>query len=87
MNLNLKNQDYFQMNIDINNIQKLPIQCIIEYKDKNNGKYIKVFTELKSVSSNKEDILKQANLKIIAGNAIQKSAKMAMEGNYRKNPS
>ena len=72
------------MNLDLNNLKKLPIQCIVEYKDKNNGKYIKVFTELKSVSSNKEEILKQANLKIVSGNAIQKSAKMAMEGNYRK---
>ena len=72
------------MNLNLNNLKKLPIQCIIEYKDKNNGKYIKVFTELKSVSSNKEEILKQANLRIVSGNAIQKSAKMAMEGNYRK---
>ena len=72
------------MNLNLNNLKKLPIQCIIEYKDKNNGKYIKVFTELKSVSSNKEEILKQANFKIVSGNAIQKSAKMAMEGNYRK---
>ena len=72
------------MIFNINNLKKLPIQCIIEYKDKNNGKYIKVFTELKSVSSNKEEILKNANLKIVSGNAIQKSAKMAREGNYRK---
>jgi len=72
------------MNLNLNELKKLPIQCIIEYKDKNNGKYIKVFTELKSVSSNKEEILKQANFKIVSGNAIQKSAKMAMEGNYRK---
>ena len=72
------------MNLNLNKLKKLPIQCIIEYKDKNNGKYIKVFTELKSVSSNKEEILKQANFKIVSGNAIQKSAKMAMEGNYRK---
>jgi len=72
------------MKLNLNNLKQLPIQCIIEYKDKNNGKYIKVFTELKSVSSNKEEILKQANLKIVSGNAIQKSAKMAMAGNYRK---
>ena len=72
------------MKLNLNELKKLPIQCIIEYKDKNNGKYVKVFTELKSVSSNKEEILKQANLKIVSGNAIQKSAKMAMEGNYKK---
>ena len=72
------------MNLNINNLKKLPIQCIIEYKDKNNGKYMKVFTVLKSISSNKEEILKRANLKIVSGNAIQKSAKMAMEGNYLK---
>jgi hypothetical protein len=94
---NIKNNmiDYFEfkfkksrllsdMKLDINNLKNLPIQCIIEYKDKNNGKYIKVFTELKSVSSDKEEILKHANLKIVSGNAIQKSAKMAMEGNYKK---
>ena len=94
---NVKNNmiDYFEfkfkksrllsdMKLNLNNLKKLPIQCIIEYKDNNNGKYIKVFTELKTVSSNKEEILKQANLKIVSGNAIQKSAKMAMERNYRK---
>ena len=94
---NVKNNmiDYFEfkfkksrflsdMKLNIDELKKLPIQCIIEYKDNNNGKYVKVFTELKSVSSNKEEILKQANLKIVSGNAIQKSAKMAMEGNYRK---
>ena len=94
---NVKNNmiDYFEfkfkksrllsdMKLNLNNLKKLPIQSIIEYKDNNNGKYIKVFTELKTVSSNKEEILKQANLKIVSGNAIQKSAKMAMEGNYRK---
>jgi hypothetical protein len=94
---NIKNNmiDYFEfkfkkskllsdMKLKINDLKKLPIQCIIEYKDNNNGKYVKVFTDLKSVSSNKEEILKQANLKIVSGNAIQKSAKMAMEGNYRK---
>ena len=58
------------MNLNINNLIKLPIQCIIEYKDKNNEQYIKVFTELKTVSSNKKEILKQANLKIVSGNAI-----------------
>ena len=72
------------MRLKINDLKKLPIQCLIEYNDKNNGKYVKVCTELKSVSSNKEEILKQANLKIVSGNAIQKSAKMAMEGNYKK---
>ena len=94
---NIKNNmiDYFEfkfkkarflsdMKQNLNNIKKLPFQSIIEYKDKNNGKYIKVFTELKSVSSNKEEILKQANLNIVSGNAIQKSAKMAMEGKYKK---
>ena len=74
----------FDMNLNLNNVKKLPIQCIIEYRDKNNGKYIKVYTALKSISSNKEEILKQANLEIVSGNAIQKSANMAMKGNYRK---
>jgi len=73
------------MNINLNNIKNLPIQCIIEYRDNNNnGKYIKVFTELKRVSSDKENILKQANLKIVAGSAIQKSAQLAKDGEYKK---
>ena len=71
------------MNININQIKKIPIQCIIEYTDKNNGKYIKVFTDLKTVSSNKEEILKQADFDVVSGNAIQKSAKMAMEGRFK----
>ena len=73
------------MNINLNNIKNLIIQCIIEYRDNNNnGKYIKVFTELKRVSSDKENILKQANLKIVAGSAIQKSAQLAKDGEYKK---
>ncbi len=71
------------MNININEVKKIPIQCIIEYTDKNNGKYIEVFTDLKTVSSNKEEILKIADFDVVSGNAIQKSAKLAMEGKYR----
>ncbi len=71
------------MNININEVKKIPIQCIIEYTDKNNGKYIKVFTELKTVSSNKDEILKIADFDVVSGNAIQKSAKLAMEGKFR----
>ena len=71
------------MNININEVKKIPIQCIIEYTDKNNGKYIEVFTDLKTVSSNKEEILKIADFDVVSGNAIQKSAKLAMEGKFR----
>ena len=71
------------MNININKVKKIPIQCIIEYTDKNNGKYIEVFTDLKTVSSNKEEILKIADFDVVSGNAIQKSAKLAMEGKFR----
>ncbi len=71
------------MNININEVKKIPIQCIIEYTDKNNGKYIEVFTDLKTVSSNKEEILKIADFDVVSGNAIQKSAKLAMEGRYK----
>ena len=71
------------MNININQIKKIPIQCIIEYTDKNNGKYIKVFTDLKTVSSNKEEILKQADFDVVSGNAIQKSANLAKEGKLK----
>ena len=71
------------MNININEVKKIPVQCIIEYTDKNNGKYIEVFTDLKTVSSNKEEILKIADFDVVSGNAIQKSAKLAMEGRYK----
>ena len=71
------------MNININEVKKIPVQCIIEYTDKNNGKYIEVFTDLKTVSSNKEEILKIADFDVVSGNAIQKSAKLAMEGKFR----
>ena len=71
------------MNININEVKKIPIQCIIEYTDKNNGKYIEVFTDLKTVSSNKEEILKNTDFDVVSGNAIQKSAKLAMEGRYK----
>ena len=93
-NVNSDMIDYFEfkfkkaklisdMNININEVKKIPIQCIIEYTDKNNGKYIKVFTELKTVSSNKDEILKIADFDVVSGNAIQKSAKLAMEGKFR----
>ena len=93
-NVNSDMIDYFEfkfkkaklisdMNININEVKKIPIQCIIEYTDKNNGKYIKVFTELKTVSTNKDEILKIADFDVVSGNAIQKSAKLAMEGKFK----
>ena len=71
------------MKVDLKEFGKIPIQAMIEYSDNNNGKYVKVFTELKTISSNKEKILEKADFDIVSGNAMQKSAKIAMEGRLR----
>lgn len=68
---------------DLEKIEAIPFQSIIEYTSKNGDKCIRVITKLQSVSSNKEEIAKDAKYEILSVNAMKKSSALAKEGNYR----
>ena len=69
--------------IDLSKIDAIPFQSIIEYTSKLGDKCIRVVTKLQKISSNKEEIAKDAKYEILSVNAMKKSSALAKEGNYR----
>ena len=67
--------------INFDELKNLIFQVEISFKKKDGAKYIRVITKNLKVSDNKEEINKQANLNIVSTNQIQKSAKLAGDGN------
>ena len=67
----------------LDDLKKLIFQLVFIYKNKNEGKYIRIITKLLKVSDNKEEINKQANLNIVSTSQIQKSAKLANLGKLK----
>ena len=68
---------------DLDKIEEIPFQSKIEYTSKLGDKCIRVITKMQKVSSDKEEIAKDAKYEILSVNAIQKSSQLAKEGNYR----
>ena len=68
--------------INIDNLIQIPFQTIIEYKDLNGNKNIRVYTEMKSICDDLEKILKDADFEIISAFAVQETAKLLLEGKY-----
>ena len=69
--------------IDLEKLKSVPFQSIIEYTTKKGEKCIRVMTKKLEISSDKQEIEKQANYNIMSVNAIQKSSQLAKEGDYR----
>jgi hypothetical protein len=69
--------------IDIDNLTEVPFQSIIDYTNKTGDRCIRVVTKNQKICSEKDVIQKEANFNIISTNAIQKTSKLAKEGNYR----
>ena len=63
--------------INFDELKNLIFQFVITYKNKNEGKYVRVITKQLKISDNKEEINKQANMNIVSTLQIQKSAKLA----------
>ena len=70
--------------INLDNLNQIPFQIIIEYKDLNGNKYIRIYTELKSICNDLEQILKIADFEIISAYTIQNTAKLLLEGKYKE---
>lgn len=78
-----KTEDIAQMqDIELDKITDVPFQSIIYYTSKTGDKCIRVITSQQKVSSEKEEIQKQAKYDLISVNAIQKSSNLAKEGKY-----
>jgi hypothetical protein len=69
--------------IDLDKIEEIPFQSKIEYTSKLGDKCIRVITKMQKVSSDKEEIAKDAKYEILSVNAMKKSSQLAKEGNYR----
>ena len=63
--------------INFDELKNLIFQFVITYKNKNEGKYVRIVTKQLKISDNKEEINKQANMNIVSTLQIQKSAKLA----------
>jgi len=70
--------------IDLEKLEHIPFQSVVEYTSKAGDKCIRVMTNLQKLSSDKEEIAKDAKYNILSVNAMQKSSQLAKEGNYRK---
>ncbi len=68
--------------INLVNLSEIPFQTIIEYKDLNGNKKIRIFTELKKICTNKNEILKKADFEIISSYAIQMTSNLLLKGKY-----
>lgn len=70
--------------IDIDKLKTVPFQSIIEYTTPSGDRCIRVITNHKKISNEKEEVAKQSNYDIISTNAIQKTAHIAQKGNLRE---
>ena len=66
--------------INFDELKNLIFQIVFNYKNKDEGEYIRIITQKLKISDNKEEIQKQANLNIVSTLQIQKSAKLASVG-------
>ena len=69
--------------IDLTTIKFFPFQSQINYTALDGSKCIRVITEIQNVSSNRDELEKNANFEILGKNAIQQSANIAKAGNHR----
>jgi len=70
--------------ININHLKEVPFQTIIEYTNTYGRKLMRVITKKQIISNDKEEISRVSDCSILSNNAMQKSSKIADEGDYRK---
>lgn len=69
--------------IDLTSLKNFSFQTQITYKALDGSKCIRVITEKQDISSEREDLEKNANFEVLGHNAIMQSANMARMGNHR----
>lgn len=70
--------------IEIDKIAQVPFQSIIDYTNKNGDRCIRVVTKNQKLCSEKQVIRENAKYDIISTNAMQKTSKLAQQGQYRE---
>jgi len=78
-----KSEEIAKYGIEIDKLSKVPFQTLIDYTNSNGDKCLRVVTKTQEISSEKEVIQEKANFNIISVNAMQKSSKLAQEGQFR----
>ena len=78
-----KSDEIAALDIDLDKLEHVPFQSIIDYTNTNGDRCVRVLTKNQKISSEKDLIQKDANFNIISTNAMQKTSKLAKDGNYR----
>jgi hypothetical protein len=78
-----KSEEIASLDVDLEKLTHVPFQSIIDYTNKQGDQCIRVVTKHQKISTEKDFIQKEANFDIISTNAMQKTSKLAEEGDYR----
>lgn len=70
--------------IDFSKLSKLPFQAQLHYTALDGSRQVRVITQFLEISTDKEDLKKNADFQILGINAIQQSSKLAREGDYKR---
>jgi len=70
--------------IDFSTMTKFPFQAQIHFTALDGSRQVRVITQFLDISTDKEDLKKNADFAILGVNAIQQSTKMAREGDYKR---
>ena len=69
--------------IDFSLLQKLPFQAQIHFTALDGSRQVRVITKALDISTDKEDLKKNADFQILGINAIQQSSKLARQGEFK----
>jgi len=68
--------------VDLYNIETVPMQAQIEFKDVSGNKYLRIITKSQFVSSDQTDVEKNANVDVVANHIKKQGAGMALNGEF-----
>lgn len=71
------------LDINLTELKHFPFQTQIYYTALDGSKCLRVITQLKEVSTDRQELEKKANFNIMSTNAIQQSSKIARAGDLR----
>ena len=70
--------------LDFAKIKQMPFQAQISYSSLDGMKCVRVITKYQEITFEKEEAKKEADYKVISVNAVQKTAQLAKQGDFRK---
>jgi len=71
-------------NFDITKLTELPFQTQTSYRTLDGMKCVRVITQIKQVTNEKEEVEKEANIQLLHINAAQRAANHARKGNFQE---